>query len=190
MKPEEEPLQRDSLPTVLTPGFARRVINQARAQRRRRQLRRRLAMVSVICCALGFGISTLIRSHFAKPNAAPALSKLGTSTEGLANRPVKLADEAEHSGLENPLLHRRLEGDYVSDKILRAAGPHTVDAHDSVAAKSSQTLVIKVPARVEEAQTSVPAVAIPEDSHDASVQAPLAEQPGAGGIKQPSIQLP
>jgi hypothetical protein len=194
MKPDEEPLERDSLPQpLLAPGFARRVIHQARAQQRRRQLRRRLAMVSVICGVLGFCASALIRAHLAKSNAAIELGPSVPSIDLSATRPVKVVEGAEHRGLEDPLLGRRFDGDYPSINNSRAAGAvgsRELGAAVPGAAKPSQTLVIKAPERTEEAQTSAPDAAMPEDSHEASAQASVSDHPGAGNIKQPSIQLP
>jgi hypothetical protein len=194
MKPDEELLESDSLlQPLLAPGFARRVIHQARAQKRRRQLRRRLAMVSVICGALGFCASVLIRAHLAKPNAATELSRSVPSIDVSANRPLKVIEGAEHRGLEDPLLGRRFDRDYPSvgnPRAVGAVGSRELGAQASVARKPSQTLVIKAPQRTEEAETSAPDAAMPEDSHEASAQAPVSDQPGAGSIKQPSIQLP
>jgi hypothetical protein len=199
MKHDQEPWSEfDSFsePT-LAPGFAHRVLHQARMQKRRRQVRHRLALLCVACAAVGFGATTLIRIWLAKTTAPGALDRSAGRSAAAAqhnfDRSGRLAKRVESPGLENFISGRRLVDDSAFDDnadTTHASGLGNPAVAGSSTAQGSQTLVIKVPPRSEERATAEPDDIMPADPAPALRRRQLPAPPGAASSQQLSIHLP
>jgi hypothetical protein len=199
MKPDQEPwseLDSFSEPP-LAPGFALRVLQQARMQKRRRQVRHRLALLCVACAAVGFGATTLIRVRLAKTTASTALDRSAGRSAAAAqsdfNRSGRLAKRVESPDLENFISGRLRVDDSAFDNnagTTHARGLGNPAVVGSSTAQGSQTLVIKVPPRSEESATAEPDDITPADPAQTSPHRQLPARPGAASSQQPSIHLP
>jgi hypothetical protein len=191
MESDEEPLQSDSFAPPLASDFARRVIRQARAQRRR-QLRRRLAILCVISAAVGFGASTIVRVRLARPGAQLASSPR-LSTEGDLKPTVRLVDTAEHPALKPPILGRRFDDGTAADNnpgVRNSAAPASLTVQDSITGTPSQALEIEAHAHGEEAEVAAAPEALPAAAPVTSPPHPAPELPGTGTVEQPTLQRP
>jgi hypothetical protein len=192
MNSDEEPLQGDSFAPPLARDFAGRVIRQARAHRRR-QFRRRLAVLCVICAGVGFGASTLVRARLPKPNAEFASSPPGPSIDGGLKPPAKMVDGAGHPALKTPILGRHYDDASAAENgpaARNSSATGNLAVQESAVTKQSQMLVIESPAHSEEGDVAAPSEAMRPEAPAAPPPRPAPELPGASGMRQPSLQRP
>jgi len=192
MKPEGPLKDLDPLlEPPLGPGFARRVLHQARAQKRRQQLRNRLAILSVICGVLGFGVTTLVRAWLAKVDAPAVMSgSAGHTALAVENDRGAVAANAEHTVVETLIMRRGMrEVSSGGDNALPGArAPGSAGAAAPSTERESQTLVIETPPPREASATAASDEAVQAEPQTPRRPAPL--QPDAASDLQPSIRLP